>query len=572
MKLWIDGRAVDTWPGRSLLDGVKALGLDSAQLSRRPLAARIAGETFTLNYIPLRKTDAQPDGTVAMRRAMAASGGKVTLLRYTDNRGRQVYTRTVQFVLFLAVRQLFPGARAKMNYTMGSSLRVTIEKEPRFGPGDVVALKERVAEIVAADIPLYRQRISTEEAIAAFRADGQEDKARLLAWRSVPYFDVYRHGDYMDYFYGEMAPSTGYVSVWDMVSDGKDGIWFCFPDSRDPDRVAEHGALPHFSAVCDESERWCALMDCDTVADLNGLVQSGKLRELIRVNEALHERSFSQIADRILERGAKAVLLAGPSSSGKTTSANRLAVQLRVHGKKPILMSLDDYYIDRDCIAPGPDGKLDLEHINTIDTDLFRQQLTELLEGKTVNLPKFDFTTGKRVKTEHYLTLGPDAIVIVEGLHGLNPALLPAHVDKDLVFRMYVSALYPLNLDDHNRIATSYLRLLRRTVRDHETRNSSVANTLSMWDSVRRGEERWIFPYQENADVIFNSSLVYELALLKKHIFPLLDAVAPEDPWYEEVRSIVKILNYVQEADVDDEVPPTSILREFIGGNSFYKK
>lgn len=571
MKLWIDGLPVNTEPGQSLLDGVRLLGLDSEQLSLRPLAARIAGETFTLNYIPERLSDAGPDGTVTMRRAMEASGGRVTLLRYTDRRGREVYARTMQFVLFLAVRRLWPGAVAKINFTVGDTLNVTVEKEPAFGPRDVPALKAQMEAVVRADIPLIRRRISTQEAIAAFSADGQEDKARLLAWRSAPYFDVYQYEDYMDYFYGEMAPSTGYATVWDLVSDGGTGVQFCFPEQGNPDVPARYRELPNFTRVFAESERWCALMDCDTVADLNDLVKHGRLGELIRVNEALHERSFSQIADQIVERKARAVLLAGPSSSGKTTSANRLAVQLRVHGKRPVLMSLDDYYIDRDKIPPGPDGKLDLEHIDTIDTQLFRRQLTELLEGRPVNLPRFDFPTGKRVMSDKVLQLGPDSIVIIEGLHGLNPRLLPEHVESNLVFRMYVSALLPLNLDNHNRIPTSYLRLLRRIVRDYETRNASVSHTLSMWDSVRRGEERWIFPYQENADVIFNSSLVYELALLKRHIFPLLDAVPPEDPWYEEVRSLVKVLNYCVAADADEEVPPTSILREFIGGNSFYK-
>ena len=264
-------------------------------------------------------------------------------------------------------------------------------------------------------------------------------------------------------------------------------------------------------------------------------------------------------------------MLAGPSSSGKTTSANRLATQLRVHGKKPILMSLDDYYIDRDKIAPGPDGKLDLEHINTIDCDLFREDMEKLLLGEEVELPSFNFLTGRREWRGTKLRLSKESVIIVEGLHGLNPMMLPKNVDHDLIFRMYVSPLLPLNLDDHNRIPTSYLRLLRRTVRDYETRGASVEKTISMWESVQRGEKRWIFPYQENADVIFNSSTLYELAVLKKHIFPLLTAVQPEETCYEEVRNIVKVLNYVCEADVDDEIPPTSLIREFIGGNTFYR-
>lgn len=566
MQLMIDGTAVQAQAGESLREIIIQNHMDTDELQTRPLAAKIAGEVFTLNYIPVRASDSTPE-SASVRRAMAASKGEIHLLRYSDGSGKKVYTRTACFLVFLAIRKRWPGGTAKISCTMGNSVYISVKNCQGFS---VETLKDQMQQDIREDFPLIRRRVPLQEAIRQYENNNQRDKAELLQWYDSETFDEYYYKDFSDYFFGEMLPSSGYLTVWNIIP-AEGGFILLYPDDLEPNRPTVFKDSPNFFSVFSEGEHWGTLMECETAADLNRKTVSGSIRELIRVNEALHEKRFSQIADMVCQRNARVVMLAGPSSSGKTTSANRLATQLRVHGKKPILMSLDDYYIDRDKILPGPDGKLDLEHINTLDTDLFRSNIADLLAEKETALPTFNFVTGRREWNGRKLKLGNNSVIIVEGIHGLNPQMVPKDVAENEIFKLYVSPLLPLNLDNHNRIPTSYLRLLRRIVRDYETRGSSVQRTISMWESVQRGEKRWIFPFQENADVIFNSSTLYELAVLKKHIFPLLTQITPEDSCYDEVRSIVKILNYIREADVDDEIPPTSIVREFIGGNTFYR-
>ena len=566
MQLMIDGTAVQAQAGESLREIIIQNHMDTDELQTRPLAAKIAGEVFTLNYIPVRASDSTPE-SASVRRAMAASKGKIHLLRYSDGSGKKVYTRTACFLVFLAIRKRWPGGTAKISCTMGNSVYISVKNCQGFS---VETLKDQMQQDIREDFPLIRRRVPLQEAIRQYENNNQRDKAELLQWYDSETFDEYYYKDFSDYFFGEMLPSSGYLTVWNIIP-AEGGFILLYPDDLEPNRPTVFKDSPNFFSVFSEGEHWGTLMECETAADLNRKTVSGSIRELIRVNEALHEKRFSQIADMVCQRNARVVMLAGPSSSGKTTSANRLATQLRVHGKKPILMSLDDYYIDRDKILPGPDGKLDLEHINPLDTDLFRSNIADLLAEKETALPTFNFVTGRREWNGRKLKLGNNSVIIVEGIHGLNPQMVPKDVAENEIFKLYVSPLLPLNLDNHNRIPTSYLRLLRRIVRDYETRGSSVQRTISMWESVQRGEKRWIFPFQENADVIFNSSTLYELAVLKKHIFPLLTQITPEDSCFDEVRSIVKILNYIREADVDDEIPPTSIVREFIGGNTFYR-
>ncbi len=552
MKITVDGTVCELKHGESLLDAVKKLQLDIYSLRRRPLAAQIGGEVFSLRYTPFRDVD-------------------IHLLRYGEDAGRRVYERTLQFILIAAVRKLFQDARVFVRYSLGPGLYISIDKEPALTEQDVLHLESEMRNIVRAALPLERKRLDINEAISFYEKDGQLDKAKLLRWRNFNYFDVYSVEGYMDYFYGEMAPSTEYCDVFRLkYSSGS--IMMLMPRTDEPDVPSDYEELPKLAGVFRQSDEWSKLMKCTTVNELNTMVENKSVRELVRVNEALHEKSYAAIADQIVNRGAMAVLVAGPSSSGKTTSAHRICTQLRVLGRDPIMISLDNYYLDRDAIPVDEHGEKDLENINTLDIERFNTDLDAILKGCEVEIPVFDFMTGKRAANGVMIHPRSDRPLIIEGIHGLNPLLISSDIDESKLFRVYVSALTTLNLDDHNRIRTTDVRLLRRLVRDYETRGASMEKTLSMWPSVRRGEETWIFPYQEHADAIFNTTLVYEIAVLKKYVYPLLKAVPAESRCYAAARDIVKFLNYFLDADVEDEIPPTSVLREFIGGCTFYRE
>ncbi len=552
MKITLDSKICEINQGETLLDAVKKLGLDNSSLVSRPLAAQIGGEVFSLRYAPNRDLS-------------------VHLLNYKEEAGRRVYERTIQFIFIAAVRRLFPGARVCVRYTLGPGLYITVDKQPALSEQDVLKLESEMRNLVRAALPLERKRLNIKEAIAYYERDGQQDKAELLKWRKFNYFDVYSIGDYKDYFYGEMAPSTDYADVF-RLKFNEDALILLLPRNDEPDVPSDYEPQPKFAETFRQSDDWGKLMHCATVGELNSLVSSGKIRELVRVNEALHEKAYANIADQIVARSTRAILVAGPSSSGKTTSAHRLATQLRVLGQDPRLISMDNYYVDRDLCPIDEFGEKDLEHICNLDIPRFSSDLAALMRGEEVEIPIFDFITGKRSKETIPMKLHKDEPIIIEGIHALNPALLGDNIDRDKLFRVYVSALTTLNLDDHNRIHTTDARLLRRLVRDFKTRGADMEYTLSMWQSVRRGEEKWIFPYQENADALFNTTLVYETAVLKKYVYPLLQAVPTESPCYAAARDIIKVLNYYLDADIEDEIPPTSILREFIGGCTFYRE
>lgn len=546
IRLHINGLAVECVVGMSMQE---ILHLHMPQAEEKTIAVRVGGTVKGLRWQPQKDCDC-------------------VLVNYEDEEGRRVYERSARFIFLMAVKDVMPGAHVRIENSAGYGVYAVVTGDAALSGLRVRRIEQRMREIVAADLPFVRTRVSREEAMAYFEKDGQKDKVRLLAYRPYTYFDLYDCGGMKEYFYGEMLPSTGYVRHFSLQFY-LPGVVIQLPAPAQPTRTAPFVERPKLQRAFAEAAQWGKILSCSNAADLNDLIESGKIREFIRVNEALQEKCIADAADRIAEKGARLVLIAGPSSSGKTTFARRLMIQLRLSGLHPVSISLDNYYLDRDKVPLDEVGKPDLECLESLDVPLFNDQLVRLLQGEEVEVPEFSFKSKQRKPQGNLLCVREDQPIIVEGIHGLNRQLTE-DVPSKLKYKIYISALTQLNLDDHNRIRTTDVRLLRRLVRDYQFRHSPVERTMDMWDSVRAGEEKHIFPFQEEADLMFNSSLYYELAILKKYAYPLLEAVTEDSRWYTRVVRMIKFLNYFKTADVEDEIPPTSILREFIGGCTFY--
>ena len=537
----------------------------------------IPGRETVLRCLEL--LDADRTGLLAVRRGdealelTAEMDRDSVLLPLTqrDEEGRRIYERSVRFVMLLAFRRLYPGQQVRIEFSVGGGVLIRLPGR-QLTAEEVAAVEAEMRRIVAENLPFERALWTREEAIAYFEREGQPDKAALLETRRFPKIVMYGCGGMWAYFYGAMAPSTGYVPVFALTHQ-EAGLVLLLPTKEHPDTPASYIDRPKHLAVFSQSAKWCEILGVVNAPDVTKLVREKRLRSFIRVNEALHDKAIADIAELIVSRGRRIVLVAGPSSSGKTTFTGRLAVHLQALGKKPAVISMDNYYRNRDDLPMREDGTVDLEALDTLDIDLLQEQLMRLLAGETVEVPRFDFATGTRKAHGVPLTLLPDQPVLMEGIHGLNPELSD-HLPQELIHRVFVSALTCLNLDDHNRIRTTDVRLLRRIVRDMQFRGTPPEETLAMWDSVRAGEETWIFPHQERADSVFNTALHYELPVLKHIAYDMLSAVSPEHPCAIMARRLRKVLNYFPEIsdEVLDEIPPLSLLREFIGGCTIDKE
>ena len=495
----------------------------------------------------------------------------IRFIDITSFAGIRVYQRTSWFILQKAVRDLYPGQTLHIRHSMGQSgFYCEIEGIDPLTREATAALEERMRAIVASDLPIIRTKVLTEEVRARYAEQGFDDKIALLDTRPRLYSELYTLGDLPGYFYGSLAPSTGYITRFGIEPYYR-GFYLALPLRTSPEELHKHVSQEKMFGIFREYQSWVALMGVPTIGAVNARALAGDAGGMIKIAEAFHERKFAEVADAIQEahrtRGVRMVLISGPSSSGKTTSAKRLGLQLGVLGLRPVMISLDDYFVEREKTPRDENGQYDYEALEAIDLELFNDHLHRLLQGQSVDIPRYDFITGRRTQHDTPLTLDERSILIIEGIHGLNPRLTPSVPDA-VKFKIYISCFTSVAMDNLSRIATTDNRLLRRLTRDYRQRGADALQTLSRWASVRRGEERHIFPYQENADVMFNSSLFYEISALRPFAEKILREVPDTVPEFDEARRMLKFLdNFIPIPS--DEIPPTSILREFIGGSSF---
>ena len=534
--------------GTSLLELLESLDLKGKY---PPLAAFVNHELKELNY-------------------RIYNPAKVEFFDITNLAGFRVYQRSMIFIMQAVVSKLYPSQKFHARHAIGDSIYCEVEGKDEFSVEECQALYDAARDIVEQNIPIIREKLPTEEAIAEFKKRGFDDKVDLLQTRQQLYSSVQHLGDEIGYFFGALAPSTGYIDRFD-VQPYHNGFYISVPSRTAPDTIAPAPNLKKMFSIFDGYSEWVDIMGVATVGKLNKRIEQGDTSEMIQIAEALHEKRLARIADTIAEanreRGLRLVLISGPSSSGKTTTSKRLGVQLRVLGLHPVLISTDDYFVNREDTPRDENGDYDFEALEAIDLARLNEDLGRLMAGESVEIPRFDFISGTRKWHDNPLQLDDRSILIMEGIHSLNPRLTPSIPDS-AKFRLYASCFTSVAMDNTSRIHTTDNRLLRRMIRDNATRGMSAADTIARWPSVRRGEERNIFPYQEEADVMFNSSLFYEIAVLKPYAEPLLRAIPNTRPEYATAQGMLKFLENFHTI-ITDEIPPTSVLREFVGGSAF---
>ncbi|MCU6743686.1 nucleoside kinase [Suilimivivens aceti] len=491
----------------------------------------------------------------------------LSFLTLKDSIGHKAYVRTAVMVLLRAAADVIPEANIKVEFAIGPGYYCDVRMEKKLTEDMVKQIRTRMQELVDEKIPITKKTYSIDEAREIFKKQKMEDKGKLFRYKRSSFANVYCLDGYYDYYYGFMLPDTGYVKYFDLMLYEK-GLLLLLPGMDAPCMLEVFGPREKLFRTLRTASHWGEMMNIDSVGDLNDTICAGEMNDMILVQEALLERRIGEIAENIVKKGnVKFVLIAGPSSSGKTTFSHRLSIQLRTYGKIPHPIALDDYFVNRELTPRDENGDYNFECLEAIDVKQFNEDMERLLRGERVELPTFNFKTGKREYHGRYKQLGEEDILVIEGIHGLNPETTYSLPDESK-FKIYISALTSLNLDEHNRIPTTDGRLLRRMVRDARTRGASARRTIEMWPSVRRGEENYIFPFQEEADEMFNSVLIYELSVLKQYAEPLLYSIEPGEPEYYEAKRLLKFLEYVQGID-SQNVPSNSICREFIGGSCF---